>query len=109
MAKFPGLPNDLPFPPGKANSISRSLQILSVQQGWDPREIIDDVYKHGQSRYGRSDTSYGMDTMTSNANGQQGGSVDSPDTPRWNRPDVSREKPKRTTNANPYPGMPGSE
>lgn len=106
MSKFPDMVNDLPFPPGKANNTSRSLQILSVQQGWDPREIIGEVYKPRQSQFGKSDTAYGFDVMTSN--GAHAETHPGSDAAGWNKPDASREKPTRSRNADPYPGMPGS-
>lgn len=94
------------FPPGKANNTARSLQIISVQQGWDPREIIGEVYKPRQSQFGLSDTAYGYDQMCAN-DAQANQSVDAQN-PDWNRPDVSREKPTRTRGASPFPAMPGS-
>lgn len=33
----------------KANSISRSLQIISKAQGWDPGEGLEGIYEYGMN------------------------------------------------------------
>lgn len=87
----------------KSKTLADSIRIVSKAKGWDPDAIVGEAYQSHPIT--ESDTAGGIPSSMTSAQQEQAAreGVD------WNMPDVSREKPKRTTNANPYPGMPGSE
>lgn len=91
----------------RMNNQSRSLRIISRQNGWDPDRIegggsIGDVYAPRETPF---ETDAKMipgsvsDTAPQHAVEDRAG---------WNKPDVGRETPKHSNGANPFPAMPGS-
>lgn len=97
------------------NNTSRSLIIISKQQGWDPNVIQgfegDKGYDVGEV-YSPRETPYQMNTTDMNG---LPGCVKDPnaDFGNWKSEEgqaVSRDrKSDATKNADPYPGMPGAK
>lgn len=93
----------------RMNNTCRSLIIISRQNGWDPTQIdgggdLPASYTPRESPYVTdSKPIAGVDSphMTCGYSG--------PESKDWNAPDVGRERPDHTTNANPFPGMPGAK
>jgi hypothetical protein len=104
---------------GRANNTSRSLQIISKAQGWDPNQIVDN---HGEASILTNQkpfpTQIGStfpreDLFKSDTAGTPGKDTSEPcpdpqaDTrPLFNTP--SRKSGNPTSGANPFPGMPGA-
>lgn len=91
---------------GRANNTSRSLQIISKAQGWDPTEIIGDAY-HAREDLTQSDTWPIPASMKDTSEPCPDPGVDSK--PDFQTPKLRENENHRTTNANPYPGMPGAK
>lgn len=99
----------------RMNNQARSLRIISQQNGWDPDEIVDTHFNPGPSKgiydlYHERNTPFESNTYPIPA-AAAAPDADHPGSDRagWNKPDASRETPKHTNGANPYPGMPGSK
>ena len=89
----------------RMNHQDRSLKIIARQNGWDPDEIIGDVYNRPEDRIKVGDSSTipasMRDPEASNANG----SIEYVDITKL----VHDEEPsRRSISANPYPGKPGN-
>lgn len=93
----------------RMNNTGRSLRIISKQNGWDPDQIeggpnLSEIY-HERVEPLDSDTwpIPGVAGSPHHRDAGQGGI-----TPRTHETD-DRSAPQRTTNADPYPGMPGAD
>jgi hypothetical protein len=88
---------------GRANNTSRSLQIISKAQGWDPTEIIGDAY-HAREDLTRSDT---WPIPASMKDTSEPCPDPQPFTKDFETPVLRENENHRTDNADPFPGMPG--
>ncbi len=113
---------------GRANNTSRSLQIISRQQGWDPNEIVDTrrldsnrgeyidprpFPKMLETTLAREDIFKG-DTYGGIPDVAADTSYPCPDpsfdqAPTFSTPRLLENQNNRTTEADPYPGKPGAE
>lgn len=99
---------------GRQNNVSRSLQIISRAQGWDPNKISGEQAERPDGDL--TDIFPIRETPFTNVTGPVPEHAvhevpyDHPGGPNhtFNTPDTSREKPNHTVNADPAPGIPGA-
>lgn len=82
---------------GRANNTSRSLQIISRANGWDPTQIIGEAYNYNENRVTEGDSRTIPDAI-SRENRSEDVSIQS-------MPEMDMGwKGTRTVNADPKPG-----
>lgn len=81
----------------RANNTSRSLQIISEANGWDATKIIGETYYHNEDRVNSGDSPPLAGTYDKACADQSQTEAPTP-----------TNLTHRTTNANPFPDMPGS-
>jgi hypothetical protein len=100
---------------GRANNTSRSLKIASRAQGWDPDKIVDTHFDNPVATHDLYPAYHERETPMSSDTGLiegVGDELGTGRTPPQGKPHAmpadTRQKPQRTRNADPTPGMPGA-